>query len=90
MSATSQMTTRDAELVRGGSDEDVTRLLALGGRIVRRGNALHIRELDGATQATLQVRYVLVSFSHRRILVLLHAEDPPEISERRRVVHHLP
>lgn len=81
-------TTRDAELVRGGSEDDVTRLLQCGGRLVRRGNALHIREI-GST--ALQVPYVLIAFgaSRRRILVLLAPEDTAT-PERRRVVHHLP
>jgi hypothetical protein len=38
-------TTHHAELIRGGSEDDVARLLRCGGRLVRRGNTLHLQEI---------------------------------------------
>lgn len=70
-------TTHDAELIRGGSEDDVARLLRCGGRVVRRGNTLLVREMG---EMVLQIPYALIAFgaSRRRILVLLSAgRDEP-------------
>lgn len=82
------MTVRDAELVRGGSEEDVARLLRSGGCLLWRGSTLHVREGD----LVLQAPYALISFGseQRRILVLLLPDDASEERRGRRVVHHLP
>ena len=65
-----RLTPHDVELVRGGSEADVTRLLRRGGRILRRGNGLR---LGGVGCPVIHAPYALINFgaAHRRILVLL-------------------
>ena len=67
-----RLTPHDVELVRGGSEADVTRLLRCGGRILRRGNGLR---LGGVGCHAIHSPYALITFgaAHRRILVLLNA-----------------
>jgi len=55
-------------LVRGGTERDVARLVAIGGRVLATGDRIVVKEWAGVT---LDLPYALVSVGRQRVLVLL-------------------
>src|SRR5579875_3377621 len=58
-------------LVRGGSPDDVARLLACGGRILAQGT--HISVQEWPAMGTLDAPYALVAVGKRQVLIVLLA-----------------